>query len=616
MLLWTLQDKRSAFFADYDQALKFINKSMDKDLYFGVGLHQTDHYIKEYGKEGRGERKNISGIFGLYADVDIKQEKNYFRDFDEAEKFLSKLPHKPTITIHSGGGLQPYWLFKEPMMLASDAERDIAERYTKGWIKYLSEAAQHSMDSVGDITRVLRVPGSRNFKYKPPRPVLTLSGSEGFYNPIDFDEWMLPEIVKSESLKTINFTEDLTKAAKALDRLRAARFDDYTQWLQIGMSLYSLDHFGLMLWKMHSAKSAKYVEGDCEKKWSSFGKERDKAITLGSLFYWEYEDNLKQTVEIVMPKPDAFITGSVFDLLYQSSDKFKKTWERKRSDFDDNQYRYDCSLAACGITCSLDNQTIADLIIQHRRKHNRNPQEACKPGYIDKIIARIREQRRIDTEREQQIDEAKSELRNQPEITDNFASTKNSLSKLFGKSVARLHKSQADPPEYTLYLEDGLDIFLGRVNNILSFALFRERLASLTGYILPSKIKDGWEHYAQALLSIAEDEDIGPEAKEVSRARVWITHYLDDNKITPEKQPTNLTSPFLENGEVVIIGHHFVQWLNTARNEKTNGKEVGRILRRAGCEHIVVYKKIGGKRETTRYSWRVPREIYAFSDPV
>jgi hypothetical protein len=80
------------------------------------------------------------------------------------------------------------------------------------------------------------------------------------------------------------------KVEAALRAVAAHRWDDYGQWLDIGMALHSWDSssVGLHLWDRFSRQSAKYHEGDCEAKWQSFD---GHGVTIGTLFGFANSDD-------------------------------------------------------------------------------------------------------------------------------------------------------------------------------------------------------------------------------------------------------------------------------------------------------------------------------------
>jgi len=76
------------------------------------------------------------------------------------------------------------------------------------------------------------------------------------------------------------------------DRLRpillqipAARWDNYEDWLKIGIAIFN-EGGSVELWDEMSRNSDKYEEGVCKQKWSSFQKRTDKKITIRTLKTW------------------------------------------------------------------------------------------------------------------------------------------------------------------------------------------------------------------------------------------------------------------------------------------------------------------------------------------
>src|SRR5262249_43154537 len=109
----------------------------------------------------------------------------------EALDFLASLPTPPSLIVHSGGGLYGHWLLEEPYRITTPAEHDaikqLVERLTHTLV-VAGEQRSWTLDALGDLARVLRPPGSINFKYGKVVEVLH-EGTER-YNPSDFD-WLL-----------------------------------------------------------------------------------------------------------------------------------------------------------------------------------------------------------------------------------------------------------------------------------------------------------------------------------------------------------------------------------------------------------------------------------------
>ncbi|MDI6616488.1 MAG: phage/plasmid primase, P4 family, partial [Syntrophaceae bacterium] len=104
-------------------------------------------------------------------------------------------PMKPTLVIHSGGGFHCYWVLREPV---SVKDTDIA------FLENISRklCAQLGGDNgTQDISRVLRVPGTFNYKVpENPRPVTVISRSRKKYAYDDFIRSISPEVPVMKSL--------------------------------------------------------------------------------------------------------------------------------------------------------------------------------------------------------------------------------------------------------------------------------------------------------------------------------------------------------------------------------------------------------------------------------
>jgi hypothetical protein len=79
----------------------------------------------------------------------------------------------PTLLIHSGGGLYPIWQFEKPVCI-TDANRAEAKARSAQWQKIIKAEGKrlgwHYGSGVGDLARVLRLPGSINRKTDHERP--------------------------------------------------------------------------------------------------------------------------------------------------------------------------------------------------------------------------------------------------------------------------------------------------------------------------------------------------------------------------------------------------------------------------------------------------------------
>lgn len=177
LLIWTLPGKFSYWSDTLDGAAKIIFREAENenDVYLGAGLSW-----KKYGKKGRVPKTEIAGIPGLWADIDyadsVHSKKDKLPTQDEALEFIELLPIPPTITVHSGHGYQCWWALDIPWVFQSNIDRERGAGIARRWhhqIKSASNAKGWTVDSTLDLARVMRVPGTAN--YKNPQAVVPTS---------------------------------------------------------------------------------------------------------------------------------------------------------------------------------------------------------------------------------------------------------------------------------------------------------------------------------------------------------------------------------------------------------------------------------------------------------
>lgn len=102
-----------------------------------------------------GKAEDCGVVTAVVADVDFKRAGE-----EAAVEAVGSHPFTPSIVVNTGGGLHALWLLDEPLY---DMER--AQRLLTAW-----GATVPLSDAVFDLPRVLRLPGTLNFKYSPARP--------------------------------------------------------------------------------------------------------------------------------------------------------------------------------------------------------------------------------------------------------------------------------------------------------------------------------------------------------------------------------------------------------------------------------------------------------------
>jgi hypothetical protein len=168
-----LPSKRSIFQQEMDDRFisKLIGWAEQQDVYVAVGLSERD-----FGPLARCPADKVAGITGLWLDIDVKDpchKKHNLPPTDSAAlDFIRELGPSPTMVVHSGHGLQAWWLFREPWIFDSPEERSQAGTLAKRWnatAKLRAKEHGWDVDATYDLARLMRLPGLWNRKDEPVR---------------------------------------------------------------------------------------------------------------------------------------------------------------------------------------------------------------------------------------------------------------------------------------------------------------------------------------------------------------------------------------------------------------------------------------------------------------
>lgn len=200
-LLWTLQDKRSHWSAVADGPAPVADHALQlasegKDVYMAVSLAEQTGSL-----DTRIRSNNAAGIFGLWADIDIAdpdvhKKWNLPPSIEAAQELLAAARCEPTMVVHSGHGLQAWWLFNEFWRFNDEDARlqaaGLAQRWN-GTLQVHAAREQWVVDSTFDLARVMRVPGTVNGKGSPVMPVRLLVADGPRYEPEDIDAFQVDQ---------------------------------------------------------------------------------------------------------------------------------------------------------------------------------------------------------------------------------------------------------------------------------------------------------------------------------------------------------------------------------------------------------------------------------------
>lgn len=188
ILIWEGGTKHSSYFGDpYECGDENFGRL---DAYVGVATR-----IEGLGLYVRGSADQLSHLFGFWLDVDYFSEgahakKDLPPDEESAMKVVAEMPLKPTLVVHSGHGLQAWWLFKEPQSCSDQIQVNELHGISRLWQRHaqiVGRGMGWDVDQNHDLPRILRLPGTINGKVGGDhREVRILKKLKSRYVPTDF----------------------------------------------------------------------------------------------------------------------------------------------------------------------------------------------------------------------------------------------------------------------------------------------------------------------------------------------------------------------------------------------------------------------------------------------
>lgn len=283
-----------------------------------------------------------AGLVALWAEFDIAgdghESEHLFPDLDAVRRVLAEMRLPPTLVIHSGGGVHCWWILTEPW-LVRDAADPAAERLRmaeleRDWVgtaRYHGERlGRWKVDSVHDLARLLRPAGTTNRKITGnPRPVKIIEyHPEVTYNPSDFERVLPDPSVLAAYVNPISPSGGkLTEAEeKLLSSVNLAAV-----WARVN--------------------SPAYVQAQYTPEWFA----------------------------------------EILELAAEGGDEFKlvKTWEGRRTEFKDDQNRYDAALMRLLANLEVDTEGLIEALMCRRLRQGDKTEKVNPRRRLDYIIRTV-----------------------------------------------------------------------------------------------------------------------------------------------------------------------------------------------------------------------------------
>ena len=198
---WSKTSRQTYSFSvdDIDSAARqILALCQSHDVYIGHGLQGSAP-----PRRSRGNNEGVVFVGGIFLDIDTQEgphgsaetphgSKSLPTDTDEALKILrdAGLP-EPSLLVQTGGGCHAHWLYKEPKMITTEAERSDESALSRAFqqtVRAVFKRQGYELDSTHDLARLCRAPGTFNHKESPVKPVQLLAvGSR--YDRSEIQTW-------------------------------------------------------------------------------------------------------------------------------------------------------------------------------------------------------------------------------------------------------------------------------------------------------------------------------------------------------------------------------------------------------------------------------------------
>ena len=285
-------------------AIKAIELSdVGADVYYGINLMDNPP-----ATNARVTAAYVTVQTATVTDIDIEggnhisdDKKKYPATFDEAKSFL---PFPVSILINSGYGLHGLTVYDNPITITAD-NRQLAEERNKKFLEVIRSRAgiySKAVDSVGDLPRVLRVPGTRNYKLgvSADAPLCHIvEVNDARFSPAQFDEKLnaftvaVPSVTEPKPVQVpiIDYADDSLelkefRIRRMLDYISVVD-GEYEKWTSVGFALKN-EGFDCSVWEQWSRTQPEFKEGECEAKWKTFHYDAT-GNTIGTLYQYAVE---------------------------------------------------------------------------------------------------------------------------------------------------------------------------------------------------------------------------------------------------------------------------------------------------------------------------------------
>lgn len=136
----------------------------------------------------RSKAEDITRLSAVWIDIDYKQGgvQNEENAHELIDLLTTLIGIGPSAVVHSGHGLQPYWAIDPEDEITQEQGAGLLARWG-GFVRWLAASQGGQLDSVFDLPRIFRAPGSTNYK-DVANPIQVRIDLPESWRPVSYDE--------------------------------------------------------------------------------------------------------------------------------------------------------------------------------------------------------------------------------------------------------------------------------------------------------------------------------------------------------------------------------------------------------------------------------------------
>lgn len=194
-----------------------------QDLSYAADAAGADAYFALAGFSTQSRKaEHATHLRSIFVDIDCGTNKPYLEIFDAAQAlniFVEAVGLPDPLIVNSGGGLHAYWPFDKNIPVSEWLP--VARAF-----KMLCTQHKLAIDLTvtADAARILRVPGTNNYKKETPRPVQIVAMGDGQTDFEAFRALMPMPVVAADLSAAKAYGKDETTEALAVGERQPAKF--------------------------------------------------------------------------------------------------------------------------------------------------------------------------------------------------------------------------------------------------------------------------------------------------------------------------------------------------------------------------------------------------------